>query len=191
MLCAQEMGFGPGGWLTFQQALQRGGAVKKGQKGCPIVVFGAARREEQQEGEGTGRARSFAKLAHVFHVSQCEGLELAEVEEPEPMEGLAARLIEAHGVHVELGPRPWYVPLLDVVEMPPASSYEEQTRREAVLLHELVHWSGAVRRLHRSFGRWGEVAYAFEELVAEIGAATLCRHAGLLEGQESRKRSES
>ena len=178
MLRAKEMGFGPGGGLTFQQALQRGGAVKKGEKGCAILAFGAARREEEQAGEGKGRLRSFARAAHVFHISQCEGLEgLCPV--AEPMEGLAAKLIEAHGVQVEQGPRPCYVPLLDVVEMPPAASYDDPTRREAVLLHELVHWSGAVGRLHRSFGRWGEAAYAFEELVAELGAATLCRHAGL------------
>jgi antirestriction protein ArdC len=45
----------------------------------------------------------------------------------------------------------------------------------ATLLHELTHWSGAKHRLNREFGkRFGDKAYAAEELVAEIGAAFLC-----------------
>jgi antirestriction protein ArdC len=50
----------------------------------------------------------------------------------------------------------------------------------ATLLHELVHWSGAEHRLARTFGkRFGDEAYAMEELVAELGAAFLCADLGL------------
>ncbi len=135
------------------------------------------REEEGVEQEGGGR-RGFAKVAHVFHVSQCEGLEQMEPA-PAPMEGLAAKLVEAHGVQLVQGSSPCYIPLLDQVEMPRRASYKSDARYEATLLHELVHWTGAVGRLHRTFGRFGDEHYALEELVAELGAATLCQYAGL------------
>ena len=47
----------------------------------------------------------------------------------------------------------------------------------ATALHELSHWTGHESRLNRSFGkRFGNQAYAFEELVAELGSAMLCAH---------------
>ena len=50
----------------------------------------------------------------------------------------------------------------------------------AILLHELVHWTGADHRLARTFGkRFGDEAYAMEELVAELGSAFLCGDLGL------------
>jgi antirestriction protein ArdC len=175
---ARELGLGAGGWLTFNQARSRGGCVKKGEKGSPILVFQPDKREEEGgEQEGGGR-RGFAKVAHVFHVSQCEGLEEMEPA-PAPMEGLAAKLVEAHGVQLMQGSSPCYIPLLDQVEMPRRASYKSEARYEAVLLHELVHWTGAVGRLHRTFGRFGDDHYALEELVAELGSATLSQYAGL------------
>jgi antirestriction protein ArdC len=50
----------------------------------------------------------------------------------------------------------------------------------AVALHELTHWTGHKSRLDRDFsGRFGEEAYAFEELVAELGSAFMVAHLGL------------
>ena len=65
--------------------------------------------------------------------------------------------------------------------MPPRSLFigtETSTPTEAyesTRLHELGHWSGAPHRLNREFGkRFGDKAYSFEELVAELTAAYLC-----------------
>ena len=47
-------------------------------------------------------------------------------------------------------------------------------------LHELTHWTGHPSRLARPLGRrQGIDAYAYEELVAEMGAAFLCAHCGI------------
>ena len=47
-------------------------------------------------------------------------------------------------------------------------------------MHELTHWTGHKSRLDRTFGaRFGDNAYAFEELVAELGAAFLCSDCGI------------
>jgi antirestriction protein ArdC len=176
----RAQGFGEGGWLTFKQALEHGGAVKKGEKGCPILIYqpGRAASAEEEQGE-PGRPRGFARSAYVFHISQCDGLD-ALAPAPAPMEGLADQLVQAHGVRVVQGPAPCYLPLLDLIEMPAASSFHAPERREATLLHELMHWTGHVTRQHRKFGAsFGDEAYAMEELVAELGAASLCRQAGL------------
>jgi len=45
----------------------------------------------------------------------------------------------------------------------------------SVILHELTHWTGAAHRLARALrARFGDGAYAMEELIAEFGAAFLC-----------------
>jgi antirestriction protein ArdC len=50
----------------------------------------------------------------------------------------------------------------------------------ATLLHELVHWTSPKHRCDRNLGkRFGDKAYAREELVAEIGAAFLCADLGI------------
>ena len=79
------------------------------------------------------------------------------------------------------GVRARYRPDLDCIEMPDRHRFKDSATSTAtenyyaVLLHELTHWSGAEHRLKREFGkRFGNRAYAFEELVAELGAAFLC-----------------
>jgi antirestriction protein ArdC len=48
-------------------------------------------------------------------------------------------------------------------------------------MHELSHWTGGKARLAREFsGRFGSEAYAFEELIAELGAAFVCADLGLI-----------
>ncbi|WP_414651017.1 zincin-like metallopeptidase domain-containing protein [Escherichia coli] len=47
-------------------------------------------------------------------------------------------------------------------------------------LHELVHWTGAASRLNREKGnKFGSEAYAFEELIAELGSAFLLADLGI------------
>ena len=66
--------------------------------------------------------------------------------------------------------------------MPPFKNFEKSTGYDSTLLHELTHWTGHKSRLERDFtGRFGSEAYAFEELVAEMGAAFLCVQLGVKE----------
>jgi antirestriction protein ArdC len=79
-----------------------------------------------------------------------------------------------------------YRPDMDLILMPPSSMFLGSSTRNptqayyAVLLHELTHWTGAKHRLDRDFGqRFGDKAYAFEELIAELGAAFMCACFGI------------
>lgn len=79
------------------------------------------------------------------------------------------------------GKQPFYQPAKDYVQMPKKSSFDDVRTFYAVMFHELVHSTGAKHRLNREKGlRFGDNKYAFEELVAEIGACFLSATCGFL-----------
>ena len=78
------------------------------------------------------------------------------------------------------GTKAFYAPQGDYVGMPTADSFASPDAYAATLAHELVHWTGHKSRCDRQFGkRFGDDAYAFEELVAEIGSAFVCAQMGI------------
>ena len=78
------------------------------------------------------------------------------------------------------GDRAYYAPSIDQIWLPQHAQFRDLESYCAVLAHELVHWTGAKHRLDRPLdGRFGDAAYAFEELIAELGAAFLAAHLGL------------
>ena len=169
------------GWLTFKQAKELGGLVRKGERGAPIVFWSFIRNEED------GRVIPFAKGYTVFNVEQCDGLS-DKIKAPEPavpgdsdITTLAARVgaTVRHG-----GDRAYYSPTVDHIVMPSVEAFSTPVAYDATLAHELVHWTGHKSRCDRQYGRrFGDAAYAFEELVAEIGSAFVCAHQGVpLEG---------
>jgi antirestriction protein ArdC len=75
-----------------------------------------------------------------------------------------------------------YLPELDEIRLPWPSRFTSAEACCATSLHELVHWTGHPSRLDRQFGkRFGDAAYAFEELVAELGSAFAMGHCGLVD----------
>ena len=75
-----------------------------------------------------------------------------------------------------------YLTQPDEIRLPWPRRFASGEALAATALHELVHWSGHPGRLHRAFGeRFGDAAYAFEELVAELGSAFLLGHCGLVD----------
>jgi antirestriction protein ArdC len=72
------------------------------------------------------------------------------------------------------------MPSSDVVKLPPLDVFKDAHAYCATRAHELIHWTGHPDRLAREFGqRFGDSAYAFEELVAELGAAFVCADLGI------------
>jgi antirestriction protein ArdC len=170
------------GWLTYKQAAELGGNVRKGEKGTPIVFWSFLRDKDDPK-----KVIPFARGYTVFNVEQCEGLS-AKVKAPTPavpgdtsITALAARVgaTVRHG-----GNSAFYAPTPDHIVVPSVDAFQSQEAYDATLAHELVHWTGHKSRCDRQFGkRFGDDAYAFEELVAEIGSAFVCAHQGVaLEG---------
>lgn len=179
-------------WLTFRQAHELGGHVRKGEKGTPIVLVKqmtvAGERDDgtAQAGEDGTRQVTFLRYFWVFNVAQVEGLppHLYAVAPPEPegeRHGRAEGFLNALGADVRHGgDRACYVPSLDCVMLPMYGAFEGPEHYYATSLHEHAHWSGHPSRLARDLsGRFGSRAYAAEELVAELTAAFLCAELGI------------
>jgi antirestriction protein ArdC len=172
-------------WLTFRQAMELGGHVRKGETG-ELIVFASriTRTETGDAGEETEREIPFLKGYTVFNAEQCEGLPAqyyAKAEPPalSPMQRLEAadRFFAATGADIRHGgTRAYYAIGPDYVQMPPFETFRDAESYAATLAHETVHWTRHPSRLDRDFGRirHGDEGYAREELVAELGAAFLC-----------------
>jgi antirestriction protein ArdC len=187
-MAAEAGGYSCPFWLTFNQARELGGHVKKGEKSTPVVYAGVFKKEEQGA-DGTTQEREipFLKSYAVFNAEQCEGLPehfTAAVERPAGDVQPIAAAMEFFG-HTgadirEGGGRAYYNPSADYVQMPEASAFEDAGYHAATLAHELVHWTGHGSRLARDLSsRFGDNKYAAEELIAELGAAFLAADLGI------------
>ncbi|HEY1707198.1 MAG TPA: zincin-like metallopeptidase domain-containing protein [Rhizomicrobium sp.] len=179
-----------GYWASYRQWQHLGAQVRKGERGSLIVFY--KRAEPQTDADENSDERSGRPIftaSHVFNAAQVEGWIPDDApHEPrfEPHEQVEA-FVQAVGARVEQGHAMARYRLdMDCIEMPSplwftgTSSSTSLQSYYAVLLHELTHWSGASHRLDREFGkRFGDEAYAMEELVAELGAAFMCSAFGL------------
>jgi len=175
-------------YVTFKQAQALGGNVKADQKGTPVVYWNVHRKETiGDKGESVTSAYAFIKHYYVFNIEQCEGIELPAMPEIpaaywnacEEADKIVSRLDLSGGV-THAGDSAYYRPSSDAIVMPPQAAFDSRENYYATLLHELVHASGHEKRLKRiTPARFGSEEYAFEELVAELGAAMLCGHCGI------------
>ena len=178
-----------GHWASYKQWQALGAQVRKGERGSIIVFYKplddveSGTREDKNEGE-IGY-RFVARASHVFNAEQVDGWQIPVPETVKSQVVIneeVAAFIQAVQADVRHGfPMPRYRRALDCIEIPSPEMFigsATSTPTEAyhaVLLHELTHWTGAEKRLNREFGkRFGDKTYAFEELVAELGAAFLC-----------------
>lgn len=181
---AQEIGFSTNAWLTFKQALDLGGHVRKGEKGQMVVFWKFLDRTSTDEhGEETSKSIPMARAYWVFNVEQCDGIESSKAGEiPQPVEpDSVIQWCQRIGADIRHGGnRAYFVPTFDHIQLPRPEQFGSREHYHATALHELTHWTGHSSRLDRKFGaRFGDDAYAFEELCAELGSAFLCASIGI------------
>lgn len=168
-------------WLGFDQARKLGGHVRNGEHGHPVLIYRTGIRTND---EGEDEVFRFFTVKPVFNLDQCEGLEdrrpTYEKKDWNPNEKVEA-VLEKSGAVIEYGgDRAYYNKTSDRIRLPNRDRFGNANDFSATAIHELTHWTGHESRLNREFGhRFGSDAYAFEELVAEIGCAiTLARIGG-------------
>jgi antirestriction protein ArdC len=182
---ATERGYSAPLWLTYKQAQELGGQVRKGEKGSLVVYANTITKTETDEttGEDVEREIPFMKGYTVFNAEQVDGLPAHFYAVQQPALDAVARIEKAEaffaatGAEIqEGGNRACYNVTTDRVQMPPFVSFIEAEAYYATLAHEMTHWTRHPKRLGRDFGRkhWGDEGYAMEELVAELGAAFVC-----------------
>ena len=188
-MVASNRGYASPTWLTFNQAKALGGCVRKGEKGAPIVFFKKLERTEVNDaGEEETRGIPMLRGYTVFNVDQVDGLptgfgapELTTLP-PKARDLAAERALRSSGATIreDGGSRAYYSRRDDSVHLPAFERFTSTGGFLATLAHELVHWTGAPSRLDRAKGKaFGDADYAFEELVAEIGAAFTCARLGV------------
>jgi len=181
-------------WMTFKQALELGGNVKKGEKGTRVVYVGLVTKKDddaQADGDQDERkGRVFLKHYTVFNVEQIEGLPEGKFPTPEPViqnredrdQSLDA-LFAAYGVPIhEQEGGAFYTPLTDRITMPHFESFTSANAFYATLAHEAIHSTGHRDRLNRETLRDYSKSLAIrarEELIAEIGASFVCAAIGM------------
>lgn len=202
---AIEHGYASNVWMTYKQAASLGAQVRKGEKAVLCAHFERKVRKGADSGsagaqggeaEATPDAEAgggflMAMPFWVFNIAQIDGLPADLAEESlaprdwpdrSPIEG-AMRFIGGCRADIRHGfERAAYAPGADRILMPDVDRFTSPEAYCATALHELVHWTGHPSRLARTFGqRFGDTAYAFEELVAELGSAFVLGHIGLVD----------
>jgi antirestriction protein ArdC len=176
-------------WMTYRQAAELGGQVRRGEK-ASLVVYASklTRHETGDDGEEQEYEVPFLKNYSVFNCEQIDGLPARYYAQAERTLQATQRIERAERffantrAHIRHGGSiAYYSPAGDHVQMPPFQSFSDAESYYATLLHELIHWTRHPSRLAREFGRkrWGDEGYSLEELVAEMGAAFLCADIGI------------
>jgi antirestriction protein ArdC len=161
-------------WLTFNQAKELNGSVRKGEKGTQIVFYKQLRDHQKTDDEQTAeevRRAPFVLTYHtVFNVEQCDGLTLPHIEQPtEPKEVEVDETCEAIvsgwsnrpslQLISEMEYRAYYRPSTDSVHMPARARFVDAAHYYSTLFHELIHSTGHETRLNRAFGRVLETSF--------------------------------
>ncbi|GLI95083.1 ArdC family protein [Methylocystis echinoides] len=180
---ADACGYGSGTWGTYKQWAEAGAQVREGERAAYVVFYKEiiVGSEHSDESE----TRLFARATPVFAAEQVEGYEAPTVEEPTtvfpPIEAAETFVTNTGAIVNHGGSRAYYRPSTDSIQLPPREAFvgsPTSTPAEAYAstkLHELIHWTSAEARCNRQLGkRFGDDAYAMEELIAELGAAFLC-----------------
>jgi antirestriction protein ArdC len=179
-------GYGSQYWLTFNQAKQLGGNVRRGEHGTKIVFWKFDRYEtETADGETEERKSAFLRYYIVFNLEQTEGLKALLALPPAFPIQSAEEIVKGmpNPPAFEQDFQAAYIPSRDVVTMSSRTAFESQAEYYSTLFHELTHSTGHPKRLAREGfdtpQTFGSESYSREELIAEMGSAMLCGVAGI------------
>jgi antirestriction protein ArdC len=185
---AQAKGYERGEWATYQQWQERSAQVRKGEKATTVVFWKFAHEsaESQEDGAETFAGRSrllFTRGYSVFNAAQVDGYTATpDADTPMP-ERIAHAETFFQAIRADVrngGNRAYYSPDSDHIQMPPFQAFTENVSYYSTVAHEHTHWTAPASRCDRQLGkRFGDNAYAAEELIAELGAAFTCAHLGL------------
>jgi antirestriction protein ArdC len=179
-------GYGSPYWLTFKQAKERHGHVRKGEHGSKVVFWKIGTREVQDDGGATSERTSVVlRYYTVFNVEQCEGIatpETVRVVSPiQECERIVCQMPNPPAM--EQDARAWYRPSTDTVGIPAHTAFNSSEEYYSTLFHELTHSTGHSKRVRRDgiekLNTFGSESYSREELIAEMGAAMLAGVAGI------------
>jgi antirestriction protein ArdC len=197
---AQTAGYRTPRFLTFKQALDLGGNVRKGERGTKVYFVKQLQvRDKGTDDDTATRIVPMLREYTVFNVDQCENLPPrvmtlgdAKPRNADERDATMDEFLASSGATIREGfGEAYFRPSDDVISLPRFEAFKNAAQFYSTAFHELGHWTGHKSRLARDLRhRFGEKAYAAEELVAELCSAFLCaefsidgdlRHAGYIQ----------
>jgi len=185
---AESKGYESGEWGTYKQWQERGAQVRKGEKATLVVFWKFANDADDTDDADDSTPASGSRLVFtrgysVFNGAQVDGYAPKAETESTLNERIewADAFFKGVGATVRHGGnQAYYSSLSDHIQMPPFQAFLESVSYYSTLAHEHTHWTANVSRCDRQLAkRFGDNAYAAEELIAELGAAFTCAHLGL------------
>jgi antirestriction protein ArdC len=196
---AQAAGYRTPRFLTFKQALEVGGHVRKGERGTKVYFVKKLQvRDKDAHDDTATRIVPLLRQYTVFNVDQCQNIPerivapgAVKPRNPDERSAAIDEFLKCTGASIREGFEAYYLPGADFISLPRFEAFNSAAHFYSTAFHELAHWCGHKSRLARDLRhRFGEKAYAAEELVAELCSAFLCaefsidgdlRHAGYIE----------
>lgn len=206
-MAAEDHGYTSDRWLTFRQAKEAGGYVRKNETSALAIIYKPFEKQARdssdnllfRDGEPVMEQLAMLKQMQLFNVAQCEGLpdsvsgeDTVSAPEEQHTELSVTQLRQVQQILSATGvscdhrrqDRAYYLTGADRIVMPTVSQFLREADYWSTLLHELVHATGHGSRLNRegitsSSRQFGDPVYAFEELIAETGSAFLCAELGI------------
>jgi antirestriction protein ArdC len=185
---AQAAGYRSPRFLTFKQALELGGNVRKGERGTKVYFVKQLHVRDESAADSSGmRIVPMMREYTVFNIAQCDNLpdsintgKPIRVRNPDARDGLADDFLQSTDADIREGHgEAYYIPSRDFISMPAFAGFKGADHFYNVAFHELAHWTGHKSRLDRDLkNRFGSRSYAAEELIAELSAAFLCAEFG-------------
>jgi antirestriction protein ArdC len=181
-------------WLTFKQAHDLGGNIKKGEKATPVIYYKLFEKRDDHGNlvlgsNGRPTRIPFIRWSNAFNLDQTEGIEppaqTATQEVIQPLDKAAKIVAEAKICPIyHTGFAAVYSPGEDVIRMPAQKTFRSPESYYQTLFHEMTHSTGHASRLDREGVtlpiKFGSERYSKEELIAELGASFLSNEAGIL-----------
>ncbi|HEY5367429.1 MAG TPA: zincin-like metallopeptidase domain-containing protein [Hanamia sp.] len=180
-------------FLTWDQIKSKGGSVNKGETGHIVVFWKPVQKKAEEDNDTKQKQVPMLRYYKVFNIAQCRDIpenlippsDLAIVDH-EPLlecEGIINTMADSPTI-VHKEQKAYYRIDTDIINMPKKKSFKSLEGYYSTLYHELVHSTGAEKRLGRKtltdMVPFGSESYAMEELIAEMGSAYLCRFSGIL-----------
>lgn len=176
-------------WLSYKQAFDMGGNVKRGEKSS-LVTLWKFLKTGQTDANGKDKTLPLLRYFRVFNFTQCEGIELPKWAQSEAVADLkfsckpaCEKIIKGYvgGPKIIKGERASYRPSSDEISMPDKKSFVSVDAYYSTLFHEMTHSTGHASRLNRDLQNgFGSDEYSKEELIAEMGASFLNATAGVV-----------
>jgi len=181
-------------WGTYKAITEKGGQVRKGERGTLIVFFSPVVDKEKVDAKGKPRRYFILRSYKVFNAEQADGLDLPELPTAAQHSPVEAAELVAKGYlgrdgapSMTLGgSEAYYLPKADAIHVPVLADHRGPAEYYSTLFHEIGHSTGHESRLNRpgiaAHTHFGDARYSREELVAELTAAMLAGHAGISPG---------